>query len=184
MLRRGKIAAILAGVMLLVIGMAQIACADESVTGLVVESGFSGVVVRAGGQDVKYNTGKETVYTPADYRPVKGDTITLAYYAKAQRSGGEVLAVSSLTLVSMDPNRKELTSPASGVIREVGRKNLRIEFPESAQVVSMEMKRDMETVPAGWQAAAGAKVTVSFDKVKSRFGNSVVMVINKLEKAD
>lgn len=184
MMQRFKIQTVLAALLMLVFGFAQLSLAEETITGLVVESGFSGVVVKADGREGKYNTGKETIYTPEDYRPLKGDTVTLTYYPKTSRSGGEILAVSSLSLVKMDPNRKELSSPASGIIREVGRKNLRIEFPGAAQSASMEMKRDMEKSPDGWLPAAGDKVTVTFDKVKARFGNNFVLVINKLEKTD
>jgi len=184
MRRRFKIKAALTGVLFLLFGFTQIALAEETITGVVQESGFSGLVIKAEGSAGKYYTGKDTTYTPSDYRPVKGDTVTLTYYPKSHRNGGEIMAVASLTLVSMDQNRKDLASPASGIIREVGRKNLRIEFPGAAQVVSMEMKRDLETVPGGWLPAIGARVTVSFDKVKSRFGNGVVMVITKLEKTD
>ncbi len=184
MLKKFKIQAVLTGVLLLVFGFTQISLAEETITGVVLESGFSGVVVKAGERVGKYNTGKDTTFAPEDYRPIKGDTVTLTYYPKTSRNGGEVLAVSALSLAHKDPNRKDLNSPASGIIREVGRKSIRIEFPEAAQSFSMDMKRGMETVPGGWQPTAGAKVTVSFEKVKSRFTNNQVLVISKLEKAD
>jgi hypothetical protein len=184
MLRRFKTEAILTVLFLLVFGYTQISLAEETITGVVLESGFSGVVVQAGGKTGKYNTGKETTFSPEEYRPVKGDTITLTFYPKTLRTGGDVLAISSLTLVSKDPNRKELTSPARGTIQEVGKKSIRVDFPEAAQNVSMDLKRDMETVPAGWQPEVGAKVTVYFDKVKSRFANTFVFVISKLEKGN
>ena len=185
MTRRCKFGAVMAGLVALILGLAPVLFADETVTGLVMESGFSGVVVRAeGGTAIKYYTGRETVYTPEDYRPLKGDTVTIASYAKASRSGEEIRAVSALTLVKKDLNRKELSSPASGVIREVGRKGIRIDFPEVGQAVAMEMKRGMEKVPSGWEPAVGDKVTVQYERVKARFGNSFVMVIDKLQKVD
>lgn len=184
MLRRFKAEAVLTVLWLVIFGAMQIAFAEETITGVVLESGFSGVIVKAGDREGKYNTGQETAYTPADYRPVKGDTVTLSYYPKTLRNGVEVLAVASLSLVNKDPNRKELSSPANGVIQEVGVKSIRIEFPEAAQTVAMDIKRGMETLPGGWKPVAGARVTVHFDKVKSRFTNNFVLVISKLEKAD
>jgi len=184
MLRRVKIEVVLAVLGLLVFGLAQLSLADETITGVVLESGLSGVIVRAGDRDGKYNTGQETNFSPSDYRPVKGDTVTLSFYPKTLRTGVDVLAVSSLTLVSKDPNRKELTSPANGIIQEVGMKSIRVEFPEAGQTVSLDMKRGMDTEPGGWKPVAGAKVTVYFDKVKSRFTNNMVLVISKLKKTD
>lgn len=184
MLQRYKIQAALAVVLLLVFGFSQISFADETITGVVLESGFTGIVLKSGENTGKYNTGQETAFAPADYRPLKGDTVTLSYYPKTLRNGVEVLAVSTLTLVSKDPNRKELNSPASGIIQEVGVKSIRIEFPDAGQTVAMDIKRGMETDPDGWKPVVGARVEVYFDKVKSRFTNNIVPVISKLKKAD
>ena len=159
--------------------------ADQKVTGIVAESGYSGVVLKAPGErkGVKYNTGRETTYNPADYRPVKGDTVTLAYYRKLLGNGKELLAVSSITLVKKESGRKELTSPAMGVVREAGRKMMRIEFPATGQVITMDKKRGMDIMPPGWVPAAGDRVKVYYEKVPARFGPGVVHVIGKLEKA-
>jgi len=185
MIQGFKNKAALKGVIIfIVLAFAQGLYAADTVTGLVKESGYSGIVLKAKGKKaaVKYNTGRETIYSPDDYRPMKGDTVTISYYHKALRNGGEVLAVSSLTLVKKDPNRKELKSPAIGIVREVGRKNIRFEFPKAGKTISMEMKRGMEKIPAGWNPAVGDKVKVTFDNVKARFGNRFIKVISKIEK--
>jgi len=165
------------------IGLLQ--AAESTKTGVVLESGYSGVVLKSPGDSgVKYNTGRETRYTPADYRPVKGDKITVEFYPKQLANGQEILAVSALTLVKMDPNRKELTSPAVGTIMEVGRRSIRIDFPEVGQNISMDKKRGMTVVPGGWQPAAGDKVRVTYDKVRARFTSGMVYVMSKMEKMD
>lgn len=185
MTRFGKLGVVLAGVAVLLLGLTQLLYADQTVTGVVVEGGFTGLVLQpSDGAAAKYNTGKETVYTPSDYRPLRGDTVTITYYAKNSATVGEIQAVSTLTLVQKDANRKELTSPASGIIREVGRKSIRFEFPEVGQTVSMDMKRGMEKIPGGWEPRAGDKVTVHYDKVNARFGNNIVLVIDKLERGN
>lgn len=186
---RGGFRAVLAGVLLLVLGLAQVVCAGDSVTGLVVESGMSAVVLQgADGTTTKYNLGVETNYIPGDYRPGSGDTVTLVYYSKTLRNGDNVLAVSSLTMVNKDPNRKDLESPALGTIREVGKKSIRVDVPSVGQVVSMDMGRNMTKVPADWKPAVGDKVKVSFNKVKSSFGviglTNLVNVISILEKTE
>lgn len=185
MILRFKNRAVLKGLIILIaLAFAQAVYADDTVTGVVKESGYSGVMLKVKGKKtaVKYNTGRETVYTPDDYRPMKGDTVKISYYHKPARGGGEILAVSKLTLVKKDPNRKEITSPAIGIVREVGRRSIRFEFPKVGQHISMDMKRGMEILPAGWKPAVGDKVKVTYDKVKARFGSGIVLVISKIEK--
>jgi len=178
MIRQLKIVAVLTGFLLsLGIGLAS---GSDSVTGVVSESGFTGVIING----IKYNTGLETSYTPEDYRPIKGDTVTVSYYPKTARNGEQILAVSTLVLVKKDPNRKELESPANGVVLEVGRKNIRFDFPATGQVVSMERKRGMEVIPTAWVPVPGDKVVVHFEQVRARFGNRLLMVIHKMEKAE
>ena len=145
---------------------------------MVQEGGLSGLVI----QGVKYNTGRETSFTPGDYRPVKGDTVTLTFYNKTMPNGQEGLAISSLELVKKDPNRKELTSPAVGKVTEVTRRAVRIDFPAAGQEIVMDFKRGMEFSPAGWKPAVGDKVKVHYDKVPSRFTGGLVHVMSKLEK--
>ena len=157
-----------------------LAFANETVTGVIEKSGFSGVII----DGIKYNTGRETKYEPEDYRPFAGDKVTLTYYQKAMRNGNNILAVSNLTLVKKDPKRKELESPAQGVIQEIGRKKIRFEFPKTNQVISMEMNRKTVRAPEGWHPSVGDKVIVTFKNVKARFGNRFVAIIEKMEKTN
>jgi hypothetical protein len=172
---RSGVVALLVAVMLLV---GSVAIAEQTVTGIVQEGGLSGLVI----QGVKYNTGRETSFSPADYRPVKGDTVTLSYYSKTMPNGQEGLAVSSLELVKKDPNRKELTSPAVGEVTEVTRRAVRLNVPATGQEIVMDFKRGMEFSPRGWKPAVGDKVRVHYDKVPSRFTGGMVYVMSKLEK--
>jgi len=170
--------------LLVALQVGQSRAEEMSVTGVVLESGFSGVVLRpqGKGEGIKYNTGRETRYSPADYNPVAGDTVKLTYYKKMLKNGEDILAVSTLTLVKMDPNRKELTSPAIGTVVEIGRKNIRFDFPATGERLSMERKRGMDLVPAGYEPALGDKVKVSYEKVRSRFGGGIVFVMDRMEK--
>lgn len=186
---RCRVGAVLAGMLLMFLGLAQVVFAGDSVTGLVVESGMSAVILQGSdGTTTKYNLGAETNFIPSDYRPGSGDTVTLVYYSKTLRNGDNVLAVSSLTMVNKDPNRKDLESPAQGTIKEVGRKAIRIDIPSVGQQVSMEMGRNMTKVPADWKPAVGDKVKVSFNRVKSALGTfgitNLVNVISILEKTE
>ena len=176
------------GVALLLVALqvGQPGAEELSVTGVVLESGFSGVVIKSPGTGagIKYNTGRETRFSPEDYSPVKGDTVKLSYYKKTLKNGDEILAVSTLTLVKLDPNRKVLSSPAVGKVVEIGRKNIRFDFPATGEQLSMERKRGMETVPGGWEPAVGEKVKVSYEKVRSKFGGGIVYVMDRIEKVN
>ncbi|MBU0729402.1 MAG: hypothetical protein KKE17_03545 [Proteobacteria bacterium] len=161
--------------------------ADESEstkTGVVKETGLTGFILVATGETdgIKYNPGRETVYDPADYRPQTGDTVTVNFYKKAMRDGRTILAVSDLKLVKKDPNRKELSNPATGTITEVGRKRIEFEFPETGQIIAMDKKRGMQSVPDGWVPSPGEKVNVTYEQVPSRFTGGMVYVITAIEK--
>lgn len=178
--------AVLVGALLLLVFFcaAHLRAAENTVTGVVVKSGFSGVIVKASGDSraVKYRTGKQTVFTPRDYRPIEGDIVTVHFSRKLRANGRETLVASALALLKTDPARQEISNPAVGIVRKVGRKRIRFEFPATGQVITMEMKRDTKKVPAHWQPAVGDKVMVYSDQVLSRFGRKRVMVIRRMEK--
>lgn len=165
---------------------AQLWAADRAVTGVVVESGFTGVIVKAAGdlRAVKYQTGRGTVFAPANYRPVAGDTVTVRFYNKFRASGKEALVASAVSLQRNDPPRQEISSPAVGFVRRVGWRRIRFEFPAIGQVITMEMKRGMKKTPAHWRPAVGNKVRVHYDRVRARFGRRMVMVISQMENLD
>lgn len=179
MCRYGRQAVLVGAVLvLLLLHGTQLRAADQVVTGVVVKSGYSGVVVKG----VKYQTGRETVFTPRNYRPSAGDTVTVRFYRRVRGHGRVALVASALSLVNKDPAHQEISSPAVGIVRKVGRRRIRFEFPALGQVVTMEMKRGTKKNPARWRLAVGDKVRVYSDKVPARFGSKAVMVISRMEK--
>jgi len=162
----------------------QLRAAETAVTGIVVQSGLSGVMLRASGgaEPVKYRTGKETAFTPRDYRPGTGDTVTVRFHRQPQPRGKVALVASALILVSKAPARTEIASPAVGIVRKVGRKRIRFEFPALDQVVTMEMRRGTRREPERWRPAVGDRVRVYYEKVPARFVRKTVLVINRLER--
>ena len=173
-----KITAILTSLLLLM--TCSMVHATETVTGVIDKSGFSGVVIKG----TKYNTGRETKFSPSNYRPITGDTVTVSYYPKTLRNGNSILAVSTLTLIKKDPNRKEVESPAKGTIQEIGQKKIRFDFSKTGMVVSMEKNRRTVKEPADWTPSVGDKVIVTFKKVKARFGNNFITIIEKMENVN
>jgi len=187
MCRYGRQAVLASVVMLLTIFHgAQLWAADRAVTGVVVESGFTGVIVKAADDSkaVKYQTGRETVFTPGNYRPLAGDTVTVRFHSNPRANGKEALVASGLSLLKRDSPGQEISSPAVGFVRKVGWRKIRFEFPAIGQVLTMEMKRGTKRIPARWRPAAGNKVRVHYDKVRARFSRRMVMVISQIENLD
>lgn len=160
--------------------------AGTEVSGVVKEVGFNQFIMIATGSNegVRYNTGRETKYSPGDYRALQGDTISINYYEKPTKNGGIMLAVSSLELKKSNPNRKDLVSPAIGVITEVGRAKIRIDYIEYNQTISWSKKRGMQLMPAGYTPQVGDKVEVSFEMVKNQWTGRSSNVISGLKKID
>lgn len=176
--------AVLVGValLLLLFGGARLCAADRTVTGVVVKSGFSGVIVASGGSPVKYQTGRRTVFTPRNYLPGKGDIVSVRFYGKRRADGREALLATAVSLVKKAPVGTEVVaSPAVGIVKAVGRKRLRFEFPGKG-LVTMEMKRGMKMAPPRWRPAVGDRVRVYYDKVPARFVRKMVLVISRIEK--
>lgn len=180
--------AVLVGVVMLlaILPGAKLWAAERTVTGIVVKSGYSGVIVKAvdDAKAVKYQTGRETVSSPANYRPLAGDTVTVRFHSKHRANGKEVLVASALSLLKRASPGQEISSPAVGFVRKVGWRKIRFEFPAIGQVLTMEMKRATKRTPARWRPAVGNKVRVHYAKVRARFGRRMVMVISKIESLD
>jgi len=167
-----------------ILGFVSPSIADAEVTGVVKELGFNKFVMVGSGSNTAttYNTGRETQYSPSDYRVLAGDTITINYYEKTARSGNIILAVSSVLLKNSDPNRKDLVSPAVGIVKEVGRSKIRINYPEYNKTLSWPKKRGIKMTPTGYAPQVGDKVEVHFEKVTNRWTKQSGYVINAMKK--
>ena len=159
---------------------------ERTETGVVVKSGFSGVIVQAAGSPVavKYHTGGMTVLAPGDYRPMPGDTVTVRFHSKLRANGQEIQVASALSLVKADSSHQEISSPAVGIVQAVGWKRIRFEFPGLGQVLTMEMTRGTIRTPEHWRPRVGDKVRVFYKRVQARFVRRTVMVINRMENLD
>ncbi len=132
--------------------------------------------------EIKIHTGRETKFLPNDYRTQLGDTVKIEYYQKKFRDGTTKMAAKKLELVSKNPSKPELTSPATGKIIEVGRKWFKIHIDSVSDVVLFEKIRGTKFSPSGWQPIPGDEITVTFKKIPSRFGNLYANQILSVEK--
>ncbi|OGR02683.1 MAG: hypothetical protein A2511_00265 [Deltaproteobacteria bacterium RIFOXYD12_FULL_50_9] len=153
-----------------------------TVVGVVAEKSPGSFFLSHDGEKTRFLTGRETSFDPSDYRPQAGDTVSVTFSSKTMRSGTVELVANLIKLNAVNPDRKEIKSPADGQIAEVGKKMIKITFPAENMTMGFDRKRSTEFVPADWKPEAGNNVTVSFTKVPSRFGNGYVYEIDKLEK--
>jgi len=156
---------------------------DQTVTGVIAETGFGSFILRAGGKEARYNTGRKTSYEPADFRPREGDKVKVTYYDKDHR-GKTIQAVSKLELIKANPNFKEPPNPATGTIKEAGRRAYNVYIPKIKKSWKFEMARGVKIVPKGWKPAEDEKVKISYKRVPSRFTGGVVYQIKSIEKLD
>ncbi len=165
-------------------GLLTSGVAGTEVTGIVKEVGFNKFIMSTTGSEdrVRYNTGRETKYSPRNYRVLQGDTITINYYEKPTRNGGVMLAVSYVFLKKTDTTRKDLVSPAIGIIVEIGRAKIRINYLDNNQTISLSKKRGMKLIPAGYPPQVGDKVEVSFEKVINQWTGKSANAITVLKK--
>jgi len=155
----------------------------STVTGVIANQGYGYIIVKdSTGIEIKLNTGRETKYEPSNYRCEVGDKITADYYEKVSRDGlSSLLAVKKITLVKVDPNRKVLQSPATGMIEKAGRRSFQVSVPAVNKTIKFERTRGTKTSPAGWVPKDGQKVVIDFEKKPARWGKSYVYVIKSMK---
>ena len=154
-------------------------------TGIVNEASLGSIIVTPKGEraTIRYHIGRETKYTPHDYRAIAGDTVSINYYEKTSRTGGHMLVASTMTLVKTDPDRKDLTSPAQGIVDEVGRMgNIRITYPSFGITISLGRKRGCKYTPVGYAPQVGDKVEVHFEEAVNRWTGGKSKVITAIKK--
>ncbi|MFO7605259.1 MAG: hypothetical protein R6W72_03005 [Desulfurivibrionaceae bacterium] len=164
------------------VGETRAEAGDRTVSGVIAEDGFGRFILRSdAGKSMTFNTGRATEYQPDDFRPHKGDKVKVTYYDMEAR-GKTVQAVSLLKLIKANPNFKEPPNPATGTIKEAGRRAFDIHIPAIDKAWKFEVARGWKTIPKGWKPAAGDKVKVSYNRVPSRFTSSYVYQLETMEK--
>jgi hypothetical protein len=159
------------------------ATAENRTKGVVVETGFSGIILKGPDQvKVKYWTGRRTKYSPSDWRPMAGDKISVTFYQTVSRKGEKKLVASHLELVEAGARAGEIKSPASGKVIKVGRRSLLVEIYKIESAMRFERSRGTRYVPDGWRPAPGDKMRILFTRKPRRFGTGYVYVIDSLKK--
>jgi hypothetical protein len=175
--------AVLFACLCLILGASVAPAADQTASGTVTETGMSGIILKgAGGAEVKYWTGKETRYSPSDWRPMDGDKIKVAYYAKTSKKGETKLVATQVDLVQSDPNRVELKSPAAGTVREVGHTGIIVDMDATKTAIKFSTGRNTVFTPGGQKPAVGNRVKITFTRTPSKWGGGYAYIADVVDR--
>lgn len=150
----------------------------EEVTSTVSETGGTGVIANS----IKYWSDRNTIYTPGDWRPGRGDKVKISYYTKSSKDGSkQKLVMDNLTLVQMNPANKTPDSPVEGIIQNPGKKWIDVKVGDKIMKFEKNKRRTIYE-PTGFIPAPGQKVKIYFTKTPMKFGKGTIMnVIDKIE---
>jgi len=178
-----KLLAMLVACACLALGASLAPAADQAASGTVTETGMSGIILKgAGGAEVKYWTGKETRYSPPDWRPMVSDKIKVAYHAKTSKRGETKLVATQVDLVQADPNRVELKSPATGTVREVGHTGIIVDMDATKTAIKFSTGRKTVFTPGGQKPAVGNRVKITFTRMPSKWGAGYAYIADVVDR--
>lgn len=155
---------------------------DNTTEGTVEETGWGKFKIKDkdGTLRLFHVSKKSTTFSPEDWRPMKGDKVSVKF-STFQRRNATIAQIDSVKLVEAGPNTPRMTSPVEVEIREVGRSGFRVKLLDSGKLVKFSRHRGTQMEPVGWTPAVGdkAKITFSF-RTGMMFG--VTYIADKVEK--
>ncbi len=156
----------------------------ETVSGLIVEDGVGSLRIKADdGRELHLFMKRGMTYDPADYRAYQGDRVEVTFEQVAsRRTGEEKPAMTRIKLLKLDPANAELTSPQEGVVKEIGKRAVKVLVTSRDKVFTFEMARGTPAVPNAIQPKEGERVVVVFDRVPGRFGNYYAYQLHGFQK--
>jgi len=131
-----------------------------------------------------YQSKKETTYSPEDWRPQLGDTISVDCYVKDKRFGNDasMLVAAMIKLVEPGPQSLTIESPVKVKLLEMGRRKVLVKFEDSKKSMRFDKARKLDYDPIGWVPNSGDEIFIHFIKKESRFNYNMAYVITKIEK--
>jgi len=163
------------------LALGRFAALGDEASGLVSEPGFGSFQLDEKGTARLFSlSSRSTAYEPADWRPAKGDEVTVTYTTQTKR-GKTLLVVDKLKLVKAGPNTITISSPVTVEITEVGRTGVNAKIP-TGQVIKFTYDRKTQKLPAGWVPAVGEKANIEFRTDVGLGGFRIPRVIIKMEK--
>ena len=158
---------------------------SDEATGTITDTGFGSYKIDDSGTLREFNISKgKSVYEPVNWRPEKGDKVSISYSVTPNKRGKTVLAVQKTTLVKAGPNTiADLTSPVTAIVVETGISGVKVKLPKG-QIIKFDYKRSnaTEKVPAGWVELPGEKAIITFQVQRNRWTDNINYVADKVEK--
>ena len=166
------------------LGFTLAAQADEA-AGIVSDAGFGKLTLKDKKDVVRQFSlsQKETKYSPEDWRPGPGDSVTVTF-TQTEGRRGPVLVTSLVKLDKAGPSTiVNLKSPVAVSVTEYGRTGIKAKLPDGKEI---KFTRHSGTVytPAGWQPAPGEKARVTFRVQPARVGLGLNYLADSIEKVN
>ena len=138
------------------------------IEGIVVEGGALGFVLMGdSGKTLRVAAYQDARYDPIEFHALAGDRLGVTYGVVGQTKTKNIAL--KVALLRPDKTRKEMSSPAIGIIREAGKTRHKIHLPEYKYTVIMLKGKTPGKIPDDWKPEAGDKVRVQFFETRGRF---------------
>jgi hypothetical protein len=173
----------------LVFGLSMIFSAtparSDEANGTITDTGFGSYKIDDNGTMREFNISRgKSVYEPVNWRPEKGDKVSITFSVTPNKRGKTVLAVQKTTLIKAGPNTiADLASPVTVTVVETGISGVKVKLPKG-QIIKFDYKRGnaTEKVPAGWVELPGEKAIITFQVQRNRWTDNINYVADKVEK--
>ena len=147
----------------------QIPVEDQQyIEGTIVEGGALSFILQddSGGRH-RIAAYHDAVYSPPEFHALAGDRLGVTYgVTGGSKPKNVALAV---VLLKPDTKRKEMTSPATGIIREAGMTRHKIHLPDRKFTVIMLKGKNAVSTPDDWKPETGDRIRVQFSETSGRF---------------
>ena len=141
---------------------------QQYIEGTIVEGGALGFILKsdAGGQ-MRFAAYHDAVYNPPEFHALAGDRLGVTYGVTGQTKTKNIAL--EIVLLKPDGQRREMTSPAVGVVREAGMTRHKIHLPDYNFTVIMLKGKAATSLPDDWKPETGDKIRVQFSETAGRF---------------
>ena len=179
---------VILGITLMLLACSACTLAEEEkgnkVQGTILETGFGKFKLQDKKKIIRlfYVSRKSTIFKPDNWRPIKGDKVSLTYI-EVPKKKSTIAQVGTVTLVKAGPNTLRLKSPVVVEIAETGRSGYKVRIGKSRTLFKFASHRRTKVIPASWIPAPGDKAVITFT-IKPAMIFGLNYIVDKVEKTE